>query len=102
MSSRPDSEPALRRKYGHLGTEQGSFPAKDHQTMRRAVELAALTLALALLCPGQAHAYIDPGAGSALVQSVLAILVAGAFLVKQFAARISSAVARLFSRNEPQ
>lgn len=65
-----------------------------------AVGLGAWTLAVVLLCPGVAHAYIDPGAGSAFVQSVLAVLVAAGFLAKQFAARIRDAVAKLFSRNE--
>jgi hypothetical protein len=69
-------------------------------TMRKVLEIGAWSLAFLLLCPRLAHAYIDPGAGSALVQSVLAILVAGGFLVRQFAARIRSAAARLFTRNE--
>lgn len=35
-----------------------------------------------IICPSIAHAYLDPGTGSILVQAVIAVLLAGVFWIK--------------------
>lgn len=51
--------------------------------MRRQLPLAVLGLATYVaLLPGTAWAYIDPGSGSFLVQSILAALAGGAIFLR--------------------
>lgn len=57
-------------------------PAKIVPTTLRRILTAAIVLVT--LTPVQAHAYIDPGAGSVLFQIALAAFVGGLFFVKSF------------------
>lgn len=63
--------------------------------------LAALVV---ILCCGRAHAYIDPGTGSYILQIVIAGVVGAAFTLKLFWRRlglfISNAVSRIKNRRE--
>jgi len=49
---------------------------------------------LLLLYPNTAHAYIDPGAGSSIIQVVIASAVAGMFALKMFWQRFVSKIKR--------
>lgn len=56
-------------------------------------------VALALL-PSQAHAYLDPGTGSMLLQGIIAAIAGGLAAIKIFWARIFSTVSRLVGRGD--
>lgn len=65
----------------------------------KSVTLLALLLgAIILACPPRAHAYLDPGTGSYLIQVILAALLGGAVALKLFWRNISGFFRRLFSR----
>lgn len=58
-----------------------------------------LTLFLLLIfLPRNAHAYIDPATGSYVVQIVIAAIVGGLFIIKQYFQNIKLLVRKLFSR----
>ena len=52
---------------------------KRYETLKTAVLLAGLYL---LICPPRAHAYLDPGTGSYILQLVMAALLGGVFALK--------------------
>ena len=56
--------------------------------------------ALVLLTPTDAHAYLDPGTGSYVLQMIIAGLLGAAFAVKLSWLRIKRFVAGVFSRND--
>lgn len=53
-----------------------------------------------LLIATEAHAYIDPGSGSVLLQVLLAGLLAVGFTIKTFWGNLKSRVTGLFSRSK--
>jgi len=53
---------------------------------------------LFILRPIPAHAYLDPGTGSYIVQMIIAGLLGAAFAVKVFWMRIKGFFLRVFSR----
>jgi len=59
------------------------------------VVLAGFTIVLALV-PRSAFAYIDPGTGSFLFQSVVAVVIGAGFLVRTSWSRIRERFKRLF------
>ena len=61
---------------------------------------AALVAALLLLAPATAHAYLDPGTGSYMLQMIIAGLLGAAFAIKMYWLRIKRFVAGIFSKNE--
>ncbi len=64
---------------------------------RPTFSFAALAFALAVL-PGIAHAYLDPGTGSYILQIVVGALLGGLFAVGIFWRRVIAFVRGLFSR----
>ena len=60
--------------------------------------LAALTLLL--LSPLEANAYIDPGSGMLIIQSVIAFIGAAAFFLKNPIKNSVALLKRLFSRGK--
>lgn len=60
--------------------------------MNKAVLLAAVLVAM---LPADAHAYIDPGAGAALITAVLGFVGAAGLVVRKYWGKIRS----LFSRS---
>ncbi len=65
------------------------------------LRLSSLVLLLCLLAPRDAWAYIDVGAGSLLLQAVLASLLAVGYGVKMRWRQIRASLARLLKR-EPE
>jgi hypothetical protein len=65
------------------------------------VVLAVLTIAL-FLFPVPAHAYLDPGTGSYLLQVALAALVGTLFAVRLFWGRIKAFFQKLFARDNEE
>jgi hypothetical protein len=55
-----------------------------------------LLVALFVLAPVPAHAYIDPGTGSFLFQAIAATLIGGIFFVRMSWQRIRERMKRLF------
>jgi hypothetical protein len=62
-----------------------------------------LVLVMALFFfPAQAHAYLDPGTGSYIIQIALAALVGALFAVRLFWGRIKAFFRRLFSKEKEE
>ena len=62
-----------------------------------AVRIGGVLLLLAVT-PATAHAYLDPGTGSMLVQALLAALVGAGFMLKGLRTRLVALVRRLLGR----
>jgi hypothetical protein len=57
-------------------------------------------LILLMLVPGTAHAYLDPGTGSFILQMVIAGMFSALFYIEMTWANISARFNNLFSKNE--
>jgi hypothetical protein len=64
--------------------------------------LAIVALILALCFSPDAHAYLDPGSGSYMLQILLGTLVAGFFAVKQYWHRLKYFLVERFRKREDQ
>ena len=63
--------------------------------------IAAVVGALSCaLVPRTAHAYLDPGTGSYVLQLVIALLLGASFGIKIYWRRLRSAIADLFSKKQ--
>ena len=58
-----------------------------------------VSLVALMLFPSKAHAYLDPGTGSMLLQGIIAAIAGGLAAIKIFWARIFSSVSRLIGRD---
>ena len=65
---------------------------KNFLTPKRSLSLLVLTLLAMGLWPASAHAYIDPGTGSFVIQGIIAAVVGASFAIKVFWHRIVSAL----------
>ena len=65
---------------------------KKFLTPKSSLSLIALVLLAAGLWPATAHAYIDPGTGSFVIQGIIAAVVGAGFAIKVFWHRIVSAL----------
>jgi hypothetical protein len=72
--------------------------------MRR-IAPAATLLSFLVLFPSEAHAYLDPGTGSFILQMVIGAVLGGIVTIGLFWKRISSAFKNFFNKrgkgNEP-
>lgn len=62
--------------------------------------IAFFTVLYLVLFPPQAHAYLDPGTGSYILQVVAAVLFAGLFLVKAWWTQIKHIISKLFGKDK--
>ncbi len=62
----------------------------------------ALVFAFLAALPGSALAYLDPGAGSALLQGILAALVSAAVVVRMYWHQLLAFLRKLFKRTDTQ
>jgi hypothetical protein len=69
------------------------------RTFSIGLALAAITL---IMVPMPAYAYLDPGAGSILLQAILGTVAAGFAVVSIYYARLKAFVAGLLSRGRPR
>ena len=60
--------------------------------------LIILLLVFSLIFAKHAHAYIDPGSGSYIIQIILATVLGGLFAIKLYWKKIKSYFSNLFSR----
>jgi hypothetical protein len=60
--------------------------------------VVAVAVAICCIAAGAAHAYLDPGTGSYVLQLVIATLLGAAFAVKMFWLRIRNFFSNLLSR----
>jgi hypothetical protein len=74
---------------------QGAFSMRVSRSAVLAILLAA---GLIWLCPDDAHAYLDPGTGSYVLQLVIAALLGAAFALKVFWLRIKGFFSNLVSK----
>ena len=61
-------------------------------------QLILLLGLIALICPARAHAYIDPGTGSYVLQIALAGLLATSYAVKVYWRKILNTIRRPFRK----
>lgn len=64
--------------------------------------LPIVALILALSFSPEAHAYLDPGSGSYMLQILLGTLVAGFFVIKQYWHRLKYFFKERFGKKEDQ
>lgn len=57
-----------------------------------------IILAAILALPVHAHAYIDPGSGSYIIQILIGTLLGGIYLVKHFWKTITTSVSNFFRK----
>jgi hypothetical protein len=62
--------------------------------------LAPAAAVCLLVLPQDAHAYLDPGTGSYVLQMIIAGLLGAAFAIKMSWFRIKRFITGLFSRND--
>ena len=62
--------------------------------------LAPVAVVCLLILPRDAHAYLDPGTGSYVLQMIIAGLLGAAFAIKMSWFRIKRFISGLFSRND--
>lgn len=53
-----------------------------------------------VLVPQKAHAYLDPGTGSYILQVLAAVLFAGLFVLKTWWTQVKHVISKLFGRKE--
>ena len=68
-------------------------------TTNRRFELLTLALLVAAM-PGTAHAYLDPGTGSMVLQVIVAGVLGALFTFKSYLRAIVSSVGRLFGKQQ--
>jgi len=59
-----------------------------------------IILMVIFLLPNSAHAYIDPGSGSYVLQIILASLLGGIFYIKTIWRKIRSLLSNLFAKKD--
>lgn len=64
------------------------------------IQITILFITIFIFSTREAHAYLDPGSGSYLLQIVIAGLVGGLFTVKTFWLQIKTFFTNLFSRKQ--
>lgn len=75
------------------------FNSKARKNMKKIFSNVLFFLSLYLVfVPQNAHAYLDPGTGSYILQVVAAVLFAGLFLLKTWWTQVRSFVSNLFGR----
>ncbi len=62
--------------------------------------LIILGIISSVLFPQKAHAYLDPGTGSYVLQIAAAVLFGGLFAIKAFWGKITGFFTNIFSRKE--
>lgn len=62
--------------------------------------ITSLILFFLVISTKQAHAYLDPGSGSYILQFILAGFVGGLFALKTFWLQIKTFITNLFSRKK--
>lgn len=66
---------------------------------RSSISLSAVGAVVCLaFIPTDAHAYLDPGTGSVVLQVLVAGILGAAFTIKTYFRAISASVARLFGK----
>jgi hypothetical protein len=75
--------------------EEVMNPMKD---LKRLVTVLVVVGLLSLAFPRSAHAYLDPGTGSLIIQVIVAAFLGAAFAVKVYWRNIKAFVANRFSK----
>jgi hydrogenase-4 membrane subunit HyfE len=69
--------------------------------MKNQFKLAFFLMAVfVMVFPARAHAYLDPGTGSYILQVIAAVLFAGLFLIKTWWTQIRNFISRIFRRKD--
>jgi hydrogenase-4 membrane subunit HyfE len=69
-------------------------------TRKQVSSLTLLVIGVLILTSRPAHAYIDPGTGSFVLQAAIAGLLGAAFVIKSTWKNLTQAIARVFSRKD--
>jgi hypothetical protein len=77
-----------------------SHPEGEPMLLRKILTISLLLMFFSFSFPMLAHAYLDPGTGSYILQLALAAIVGALFAVRLFWGRIKAFFTRLFSKQE--
>ncbi len=72
------------------------------QTLALLKHAGRLSALLLLVVPIAAHAYIDPGTGSTIIQVIIAAIAAAGYFIKVFWRQIKAFVLGLFGKKPPK
>ncbi len=64
--------------------------------MKKQIKFFLVLAAVAALFPPRAHAYLDPGTGSYVIQVLAAVFFGGIFVIKTWWTQISHFISNLF------
>lgn len=70
---------------------------RRHMRLKNVFFAASSVIVLSVVLAPDAHAYLDPGTGSYIIQLVLAALFGGLFAIKMFWAKIAAFFRKAFS-----
>ena len=70
------------------------------RSAKKVVKRVLFLFLLYLLFPRNAYAYLDPATGSYITQIIIAAVIGGLFVIKQYFYRIKSFFKNLFSKKE--
>ena len=73
-----------------------------NQTNQLLKHFGRLSALLLIVVPVAAHAYIDPGTGSTLIQVVIAAIAAAGYFIKVFWRQIKAFFLGLFGKKPPK
>ncbi len=65
-------------------------------------QLSIVLVFSCMIFPGYAHAYLDAGTGSAIIQMIIAVFLGGLCAIKIFWNKIKTFYGKLFSRKNNQ
>jgi hypothetical protein len=68
--------------------------------MKRITGIAGITLIIVMIISRPAHAYLDPGTGSMLIQAAIAIIAAGSLFLSMFWKRVKAFLNKIFGSKE--
>ena len=77
-----------------MDSQQGIDDMKKLLLIKSSLSLLILVLLAMSLFPAAAHAYIDPGTGSFVIQGIIAAVVGAGFAIKVFWHRIVTSFSR--------
>ena len=74
------------------------FREEDELRSRQGFPIVAVVLALLLLSPGDAWAYVDPGTASYVFQAAIAAALAGAYSIRRYSAELMGFFRSIFGK----
>jgi len=68
------------------------------KNLNRQLAFTGLALLCVLVFPASANAYINPGTGSFIIQTIIAVIIGGSFTLKLYWKKVRTFITSLFSK----